>query len=120
MTGCAAPRHDAQDKCPFCKRITAGEYDGEGWGAVSFEPLNPVTPGHLLVVPRVHVRDALADPVVTANTMHFAARLAADLGIECNLITSAGRSASQTVWHLHIHIVPRFPYDGLLLPWSIP
>ncbi len=105
--------------CPFCKRIKAGEYDGTGWNAVSFVPLNPVTPGHLLVVPLRHVEHALAEPGVTADTMRFAALLARGLGVEsCNLITSVGAPATQTVKHLHIHIVPRREGDGLSLPWT--
>jgi histidine triad (HIT) family protein len=104
--------------CVFCGRIRHGLFDQSDAHAVSFPPLRPVTPGHLLVVPRVHVPDARADPDVTAHTMRLAAELAARRGQQCNLITSAGRWATQTVLHLHIHIVPRHQDDGLLLPWT--
>jgi histidine triad (HIT) family protein len=43
--------------CPFCLRVIRHQYDAQSQHAVSFEPLNPVTPGHLLVVPRLHVAD---------------------------------------------------------------
>jgi histidine triad (HIT) family protein len=76
-----------------------------------------VTDGHLLVVPTVHVRDATQDPGVTAFTMAAAAELAKEAG-PCNIITSAGAEATQTVFHLHLHIVPRREGDGLTLPWT--
>jgi histidine triad (HIT) family protein len=75
------------------------------------------TDGHTLVIPRTHVADAGADPDVTAAVMRRAAELTADAPA-ANLITSKGAPATQTVFHLHIHIVPRQPGDGLLLPWS--
>lgn len=103
--------------CVFCQRIAAGEYDHEDISSVAFEPLNPVTPGHLLVVPKRHVADAVERPLVTADTMDFAAHLASSVG-PCNLITSVGPEATQSVFHLHIHIVPRRAGDGLALPWT--
>ncbi len=106
--------------CPFCDRITDGDYDGRSadYAAVHFRPLSPVTEGHRLVVPVRHVTDALEQPHITGNTMTYAARVAELLSLApCNLITSVGAAASQTVLHLHIHIVPREPGDGLLLPW---
>lgn len=109
MTG----RHE----CVFCERIAREEYGRCSLLSVSFEPLNPVTPGHLLVVPRVHVADATESVAVTGETMRFAALLADSMG-DCNLITSVGAAATQTVRHLHIHIVPRFEGDGLALPWT--
>ena len=107
--------------CPFCKRIAAGEY--EAWSddpdVVWFEPLDPVTPGHMLFVPVRHVPDALADPYEAAITMEIASRWAAGKDIQpCNLITSAGPEATQSVRHMHIHLVPRRAGDGLMLPWG--
>ena len=113
--------------CPFCKRIAAGEYASftSDPDVVWFEPLNPVTPGHLLFVPVRHVTSALEVPYVTALTMEIASRVAAKLRAmalpgewSCNLITSAGAAATQTVRHLHIHLVPRVEGDGLHLPWT--
>lgn len=103
--------------CLFCERIALKSYDRASTLAVSFEPLNPVVPGHLLVVPRMHVVDAVEMPSVTAETMRFAALLADDVG-DCNLITSIGPLATQSVRHLHIHIVPRRAGDELALPWT--
>lgn len=104
--------------CPFCLRVRNGEFIGGDHRAVIFEPLNPVTPGHLLIVPRTHVKDAAAAPDITAYTYEVAARAAKELGEQFNLITSAGPSATQSVRHLHIHYIPRKEKDGLLLPWS--
>jgi histidine triad (HIT) family protein len=108
--------------CPFCARIAAGEYDYSDRYAVAFEPLNPVTEGHLLVVPRGHVPDAGCAPEIAGRTLEFAAMIAGPLEFAdwpgYNLIISAGSAASQTVMHLHIHIVPRRPGDELKLPWT--
>jgi histidine triad (HIT) family protein len=95
------------------------EYEYSDWHAVAFEPLNPVTAGHLLVVPRVHVRDAGEDPEVTGHVASLAAAIAGPASEGAyNLITSAGPAATQSVFHLHFHIVPRWVNDGLMLPWS--
>ncbi|KOU62106.1 hypothetical protein ADK57_25955 [Streptomyces sp. MMG1533] len=83
--------------------------------------MNPATDGHVLVVPRIHVADFTTDPDVTGATAKRAAELAQahDL-VSANLITSKGRAATQSVFHLHLHLVPRRAGDGLLLPWSEP
>ena len=105
--------------CRFCERIKNGAYVYSNVNAVAFPPLNPVVPGHYLVVPRVHVEDALREPEVTGDTMEFAAYTAWSRGIiAANFITSVGSAATQTIFHLHIHIVPRKEGDGIQLPWS--
>lgn len=110
---------EGMEGCVFCRIIAAGGYDDEHDGIVDFEPLNPVRPGHRLVVPKVHVADALEDPVMTGKTMAYAANLAKTRGLApCNIMTSVGREATQSVFHLHIHIVPRSAGDGLMLPWT--
>jgi histidine triad (HIT) family protein len=71
------------------------------------------------VLPTTHVRDAGEDPDVTATVMRKAAMLTRlILPADFNIITSAGPSATQTVFHLHVHLVPRVPGDGLALPWT--
>jgi histidine triad (HIT) family protein len=82
------------------------------------EPIDPVTPGHVLVVPEDHVVDFRHDPWLTARTFGYAAEYADALAEGCNLIVSAGAAATQTVPHLHVHIVPRRAGDGLALPWA--
>jgi histidine triad (HIT) family protein len=105
--------------CPFCE-IVAGRAPAEiveEWPeAIAIVPLNPVVEGHVLVIPREHVRDFTDYPKVSAATMLCAAELVAGMG-SYNLITSKGRPATQSVFHLHLHLVPRAENDGLALPW---
>lgn len=107
--------------CPFCA-IVAGELSAERvheWSdAVAIVPINPVVSGHVLVIPRVHVADASVDPLVTGMAAARAAELASSSSEHFNLITSAGEDATQTVPHLHWHLVPRRAGDGLALPWT--
>jgi diadenosine tetraphosphate (Ap4A) HIT family hydrolase len=105
--------------CPFCGRIERGEYDYFDRYCVAFQPLNPVTPGHFLVVPLQHTDSAFTSPISAGRAMRFAADLARDMSLQdFNLITSAGSHATQTVFHLHVHVVPRREGDGLHLPWT--
>jgi len=107
------------DDCVFCDRIKRGEYDYEDKFSVAFQPLNPVTPGHFLVVPRKHVASALESPLHASRAASLAAELARIMDLESfNLITSAGAAATQTVMHQHWHVVPRREGDGLALPWT--
>jgi histidine triad (HIT) family protein len=86
--------------------------------AVVITPLNPVTEGHVLVIPTVHVADYSRMPRVTANMAWIAAQIAGALDVDSNMITSRGPDATQTVFHMHIHIVPRRKGDNLPLPWT--
>lgn len=85
--------------------------------AVVFRPLNPVTEGHLLVAPTVHVADAAEEPTITALVMARAAEIAG-MWDAANILTSIGAAATQTVGHLAVHVVPRSVGDGLMLPWG--
>lgn len=87
-------------------------------GVIAFVPLCPVTDGHLLFVPRRHVNDAACDPGVTGFTFAAAASHAAEQRKPFNLITSAGREATQSIDHLHVHYVPRAADDQLMVPWG--
>lgn len=113
------------DACPFC-RIIAGDEPAqwvEQWPeAVAFVPLTPCPPDpdavHWLVVPRQHACDAADDATGAANAMWRAAQLVQERGVPaCNIITSLGAAATQTVLHTHLHIVERRPGDNLHLPW---
>ena len=108
--------------CDFCAIGRGGdpsvEVVCEGIDWVAFFPLNPATPGHTLIIPRRHVADLWqADPPLGADLMMAAIRVghAIDSAMTpegMNLITSAGRIAEQTVFHLHLHVVPRWHRDG--------
>jgi histidine triad (HIT) family protein len=90
---------------------------------VAFMDINPATPGHALVVPRAHSADLLEiGPEDLSATMLASRRLARRMkevleadGI--NLINACGAVAWQTVFHFHIHVVPRYEDDPLKLPW---
>ena len=73
------------------------------------------------MITRTHAPSALADPGAAGLAVRRAAEYAVGAGLEsANLITSAGAAASQTVYHLHVHVVPRAEGDGLALPWTGP
>jgi histidine triad (HIT) family protein len=112
--------------CLFCK-IVAGEIPAtvvaEDERTVAFMDINPATRGHALVIPRAHARDIHdIEPddlrAVAAMAQSVAGRqrerLAAD-GV--NLLNSSGSAAWQTVFHFHMHVIPRYEGDPLKLPW---
>lgn len=109
-----------EQECPFCKRVSLEEYEEDfcGGQVVMFEPLNPVTPGHTLFVPKPHAPDATHDPYLTGKTFEAASEFAKKRNKSFNLITSAGKAATQTVFHLHVHYVPRSEGDDMPLPWT--
>ncbi|MGZ0231155.1 HIT family protein [Streptomyces sp. CPS1] len=107
--------------CPFCE-INLGRapaaFVREWSDAIAIIPLNPVVDGHTLVIPKQHVTDFAADPDVTGATARRAAQLCCELDlVHANLITSRGVHATQSVFHLHLHLLPRTESDGLALPW---
>lgn len=107
--------------CVFC-RIVAGQAPAtivrEWDDAIAIRPRSGgCTDGHVFVLPRVHVEDAGVDVEVTKAVMGRAAELMAELPA-ANLITSKGVEATQSVFHLHVHIVPRRDGDSLPLPWT--
>lgn len=108
--------------CVFCKIANAeapAQIVFENDACVCFVPLNPVTEGHVLAIPRAHVPSALASPEWAGITMRVAAEYAKHRKYEgVNFITSCGEVATQSIFHLHIHIVPRRERDGLMLPWT--
>ena len=106
------------DDCVFCEIVQRRQFDFSDARVVSFVPLNPVIEGHRLFVPRHHVRDVGEMPYLTGAVFESAALYGQIEGRPFNLITSAGPAATQTVFHLHVHYVPRLPGDGLHLPWT--
>jgi histidine triad (HIT) family protein len=112
--------------CLFCG-IIAGGVPGQivdrDERTVAFMDINPATRGHALVVPRRHARNLLEiAPDELAVTVQAAQRLARRvvdrLGADgVNLLNSCGSVAWQTVFHFHIHVIPRYADDPLRLPW---
>jgi histidine triad (HIT) family protein len=117
----------SQDDCIFCK-IVAGELPAtivaQDERTVAFMDINPATRGHLLVIPRRHAQDLHEiDPDDLAAVAQAAQRLAGTvterLGADgVNLLNSCGSAAWQTVFHFHIHVIPRYQDDPLRLPWT--
>lgn len=108
--------------CVFCEIIRTEKYQGcQVWpaGRVAwFRPLGPVTPGHMLFVPFAHVIDAASDTLLTGLTFQAAARYGREQEEDFNLIVNCGRNAEQSIFHLHVHYVPRRAGDGLDMPWT--
>jgi histidine triad (HIT) family protein len=115
----------ANDDCIFCK-IVAGEIPAakvdEDEHTVAFMDLNPWTRGHALVVPRRHTPDLFEigeDDLrhVGAAVQRLAGRMRDRLGCDgINVLNSVGEAAWQTVFHFHVHVIPRYRDDPLELP----
>jgi histidine triad (HIT) family protein len=113
--------------CDFCAiaqgQDTSAEVVCEGSDWLAFFPLNPATPGHTLIIPRTHVADLWqVDPDLGGELMAATIRVgrAIDDALKpegMNLITSAGKTAEQTIFHLHLHVVPRWHRDGFGRIW---
>lgn len=113
--------------CLFCK-IVAGEIPSqrvdEDERTVAFMDINPATRGHALVVPREHSANLLEiDADDLAATIASAQRLARTVSERLDadgvtLLNSCGSAAWQTVFHFHIHVIPRYQGDPLRLPWN--
>ena len=112
--------------CLFCG-IVAGDVPGQivdsDEHTVAFMDISPATTGHALVVPRAHARDLMdVSDEDLERTMLAARRLARrmDEVLEpdgFNILNSCRPAAWQTVFHFHVHVVPRYEDDPLELPW---
>lgn len=113
--------------CPFCEIVQKDDPDARevyrDQHVVAFFPHNPATLGHTLVIPRIHVPDiwtldrSTAEQLADATTRLAAAVKRAVNPDGLNVIQSNGSAASQTVFHLHIHLVPRWEGDPIGHIW---
>jgi histidine triad (HIT) family protein len=120
----ANPSHDPH--CIFCK-IVAGAIPSalvlETPAAVALLDINPLNPGHTLLVPRSHHPNLAELPEdLAAHAGSLLPRLCravkAAAGAEgLNVIVNYGRVAGQTIDHVHWHIIPRFTGDSIHWPW---
>jgi histidine triad (HIT) family protein len=126
------PEPASPEDCIFC-RIVAGELPS--WQvyaddrAFAFLDINAWHRGHTLVIPRRHVTDLVAGepslpeiaPAIDAVARMLVRRLAPD-GV--NILSSAGRAAGQTVFHAHVHVIPRYAdqpgFSHLVNPGDVP
>ncbi|MDH4225236.1 MAG: HIT family protein [Deltaproteobacteria bacterium] len=114
--------------CIFC-RIIAGEIPAqrvfEDEHTLAFMDINPVSEGHLLVIPKTHVARLFdADPQLLTHTIHTVQRMAkalqTALGVRnLNLLQNNGKAAFQSVDHLHFHLIPRREGDGIGFGWRL-
>jgi histidine triad (HIT) family protein len=115
----------ADPDCLFC-RIISGELPStrvdEDERTVAFMDINPATRGHALVIPRRHSRNLYEiEEEDLDRTVEGAKRLALlmrdRLGCDgVNLLNSCEPAAWQTVFHFHVHVIPRYEDDPLELP----
>ena len=113
--------------CIFCK-IVAGELPStrihEDERTIAIMDINPATRGHALVIPRAHstdIHDSHPDDLAAcaATAKLIAGRAMHGLGADgVTIIQSNGAAAWQTVFHYHVHVIPRYHGDPLVLPWK--
>lgn len=117
--------------CAFCQIVRnerPAQVVADAPDALALFPLRPVCPGHTIVIPKTHVQDLwAADRSMSAGLMQAVIDVGRAIRTALrpdglNLISSAGQAASQTVFHLHLHIVPRWAGDrlGNIWPPSLP
>lgn len=114
--------------CIFCK-IVSGEIPSfkvyEDDATIAFMDINPLSEGHLLVVPKRHFADLFGgDTDAMGSAMTAAGKVAAGLktalGIDSlNLVQANGPWAAQSVPHFHLHLIPRNEGDGLGMDWPL-
>ena len=116
------------DTCPFCK-ILSGELTGtiifQDEICTGFMDIQPINPGHMLIIPNQHIPDLASLPPETGKHIFAVGqKLAAALrqsSVQCegvNFFLADGKAAMQDVFHVHLHIIPRFEGDGFGFQFS--
>lgn len=114
-------------ECIFCK-IAGGEFSS----ATIYEDqdfrvildLGPASKGHALILPKEHFSDVCAlDETVAGKVLPLAAKIGAAMKktLGCsgfNLVQNNGKSAGQTVFHFHMHIIPRYDGGDDMVTWT--
>ncbi|MGV9709115.1 HIT family protein [Gordonia sp. NPDC003424] len=118
------------DQCVFCAIVDGAVPStrvAEDDTTYAFMDINPASDGHLLVIPKRHSRDLTEISVtdltaVTLTAQRIAKVVVDELGADgVNLLNCCGADAWQTVFHFHIHVIPRYrdkSKDRLGLPWK--
>ena len=115
------------DDCIFCK-IARGEIPSatiyaDGDFRVILD-LGPASKGHALILPKEHFKDLCeADSVVAAKILPLAGRVGQAMKTELgasgfNVVQNNGESAGQTVFHLHVHVIPRYEGGLAMVGWT--
>ena len=115
------------ENCIFCK-IANGEipaaslYEDENFKVIL--DLNPATRGHALILPKAHAANVYELPDELAGKAMILAKHMAEKMTRClhsdgfNIIQNNGEQAGQTVFHFHMHLIPRYEGDGIGLGWT--
>ena len=116
-----------KNDCIFCK-IAAGEipsstiYEDEDVRVIL--DLGPASQGHALILPKEHYDDVCSlDQTLAAKLLPRAARIgqAMKKGLGCagfNLVQNNGKAAGQTVFHFHMHVIPRYENGPEMVAWE--
>ena len=115
------------ENCIFCKIANGGIpsatlYEDEDFRVIL--DLGPATKGHALILPKEHYANVIALPEeVTAKAFILAKKMAARMMevLHCdgvNVVQNNGEAAGQTVFHFHIHLIPRYEGDGAGVTWT--
>jgi histidine triad (HIT) family protein len=116
----------ADPDCIFCKivvRDLPATVVDEDERTIAFMDIAPATRGHALVIPRAHAPDLLSVggedlQAVALAAQRLAGRMTERLQADgVNLLNACGAAAWQTVFHFHVHVIPRYQGDPLRLPW---
>ena len=114
-------------ECIFCK-IAGGEipsstvYEDEDFRVIL--DLGPASKGHALILPKQHFKDLCElDPAIAAKALPLAGKIGAAMkkALGCtgfNVVQNNGEIAGQTVFHFHIHLIPRYKDDQQNLTWE--
>jgi len=115
------------EDCVFCK-IARGEFPSarvyEDQKCLAILDINPVTPGHTLVMPRAHYATLAETPTELVQALAGLFGRVSEAVVKAvsaegfNLFAANGRCAGQVIDHLHFHIVPRHPNDGVFPGWT--
>jgi histidine triad (HIT) family protein len=116
------------DDCVFCSIVggaAPAERVYENDFVVAIMDIHPAVPGHVLVLPKTHVqdlwhiqrRDAERTMAAAVEVAGMIRRALDPAGI--NLVHASGVAAWQSVFHFHLHLVPRYAGDGLIPPWPL-
>jgi histidine triad (HIT) family protein len=111
------------EDCVFCRIVNGTTPESVVYAdkkALAFMDIQPVNPGHVLIIPKVHASGLSdLDEETGAHLFKVAMRIAGAVkrsGVKCegvNLLLSDGRAAFQEVFHVHLHVIPRFEGDNL-------
>jgi histidine triad (HIT) family protein len=117
---------DRDPNCIFCK-VVAGEIPGEEIDSdertITVLDINPATRGHAVVITRTHVANLFEvddEDLLAAmrTTRRVAERMRTTLEpAGFNILHNIGRAAWQSIFHFHVHVIPRYEDDPLQLPW---